>query len=117
MQPKKVVESKYAEKDRAARAAAARAAAFDPNDKAAAAAAQAAGEMEMIADMMGERGAKNEIDLLPPPGTNTEFETYAKMIVERYAIPHKGSKQFKYFVKQARFCTRRTNDGIILYAS
>lgn len=101
-----MVESKYADKDRAAKIAAARAAAFDPNDKAAAAAAQAAGEMEMIADMMGGQGAQNEIDLLPAPGTNTEFETYAKKIVEKYASPHKGSKQFKYFVKQVSFFAR-----------
>lgn len=111
VQPKKVVVSKYADKDRAAKAAAARNAAFDPNDKAAAMRAQAEGEMEMIADMIGGEGGQNEIDLMEQPSTNAEFEVYARAIVERYGTPHKGSKQFKYFVKQVRCSTRCTEAG------
>lgn len=105
MQPKKVMVSKYAEKDKAAQAAAARSAAFDPNDKAAAMRAQADGEMELLADMIGDQ--KNEIDSMKP-GTNAEYEAYAKAIVERYATPHKASKQFKYFIKQVPHLTRFT---------
>jgi hypothetical protein len=101
MQPKKVLESKYADKDRAAAAQAARVAAIDPNDKAAVAQAQAAGEMAMLADMVGGAGRLNDIDEMDPK-THADFEKYATAIAERYAAPHKSSKQFKFFVKQVR---------------
>lgn len=99
MQPKKVVVSKYAEKDKAAREAAARAAAYDPNDKAAVMRAQADGEMAMMADMLGVEGGVNPLDSMKPT-SNAEFEQYAQKIAERYATPHKSAKQYKYFIKQ-----------------
>jgi hypothetical protein len=110
LQPKKVVVSKYAEKDRAAQAAAARTAGIDPNDKAAAARAQAEGEMEMYANMLGQpaQPEKNELDSMKP-STNAEFDNYAKLIVQRYCTPHKSDKHFKYFVKQVRLAPHLQN--------
>lgn len=112
MQPKKVLESKYAAKDRVAAAAAAAAAEIDPNDPAAVARAQAEGEMRMFAADLST--APNELDALPKPKTNGEFETYAATLLRLYGTVHKDSKQYKFFVKQVMrgLCDELDTDGI-----
>eukprot|EP00892_Ulva_mutabilis_P010887 jgi/Ulvmu1/8170/UM040_0067.1 len=112
-QPKKVVESRYAAKDRAAAAAAAAASQIDPTDSAAAARAQAEGEMRMFAADLADDVGGNELDALKPK-TNTEFETYAATLVRLYGTVHKDSKQYKFFVKQVArgLCEALDTDGI-----
>ena len=77
VQPKKVVESKYAAKDAAYNQRAAAAAQIDPNDAGAAARAQRDAEM---GDLAAELGGGPQIDPLAPK-TKAEFDKYAADIL------------------------------------
>ena len=119
MQPKRVTESRYAERDARDAAAAAASIAVDPTDAAAVKRAQEDAEMRMMAEQVGDSAAA------PPPladlakqneaaKSKADFEALAAAAFDALGEPHTKSKQYKTYVKALAkaFCDKLDKEGI-----
>jgi hypothetical protein len=112
VQPKKVVERRYAAKDAAYAARAAAAEPVDQSNPAAVQRAQEEAEMQLMTEQLGGGAA---VSLSPlTPKTKAEFEEYALQVAKEHVDVLKGSKHYKTFVKSLakELCSHLDKDSI-----